>query len=225
MSRKRSKAALGVYVHPHQRIRGEYPTVAASYAMCGTRDALRAAWYTPILSENKAQRVFHRMKRRVAALLEEDVRKAEYMDQRGDRMREVQRVRDVELDFADKVPCQRGSTGCYSSKDNRVWFRRHILPDPHPLARRVPTVFDPFTHLTHGALIHELAHAANISEVRVGRSHVVGPIVPGVPLEFRRSMRRDMHGLRFAHRLSQLAKIWCDTEGKSVCDFYCRRPK
>lgn len=199
------------------RIRGEYPTVAGSAHMIPTRCALTAAWYTPILSERKAQRVLDRMKQRLVPIIEDEARRAEFPEYREEYQADASRVRTVGLTVADKVPCQRGSSGCYSPRDNRIFLRRRLFGQP----QREMLPFDPFTHATHGSLLHELAHAAARGRPRMGRSHVVGPVLPGVPLQFRRRLWRDVHGDRFIERLAQAAKVWCESEGKSVCNYYC----
>lgn len=213
----RHSGEFGRRVYGYQRIRGEYPTVAAGLGIRSARCKLEAAWYTPILSEKKARRTLERLKQRLVPILQkerDDLDRAGMRDTAADREHEAERVKHVGLVVADKVPCGRGAAGCYSPKDNKIYFRSQIFDRP----RGFQTVFDPFTHNTHGALIHELAHAATRGKATV--TTYFRTEAPGV-ISRQQRIRRDVHGARFVRRLRQLAEIWCETEGKKVCDFYC----
>jgi hypothetical protein len=217
MSRRCSRVAFGRQVLSHQRIRGEYPTVAASMGIHANRCKLEAAWYTPILSEKKTRRTLERLKQRIVPIIQaerDQLDRAGMHDTAGDREHEAERVKHVGLVVSDEVPCGRGASGCYSPRDNKIYFRAKIFRHPEP------TAFDPFSHNTHGALIHELAHAATRGKALV--TTYFFNEAPGV-MSLKQRVRRDVHGARFARRLNQLAQIWCDTEGKAVCDFYCGR--
>lgn len=214
----RRSSGLGRFVSRTERLRGEYPTVASSRYMIPSRCALQVAWGTAVFDERKAKRVFSRMRDRMVKLLGE---RADVVRGSGDEAllrREQDRLRGTEFVIADRVPCGK-STACWVGGQNTVYVKRSLFarrPGEHgPL--------DPFRQLTHGALVHEIAHASTMPPVKVTRylgfpeeGQTSGTLVDKYHVG-----RRQPHGPRFASRLGQAVRAWCETEGKPVCEHSC----
>lgn len=217
---RRGYSSFGRFVSSRQRLRGEYPTVASARYMIPSRCALEVAWTTAIFDERKAKRVFSRMRDRMVKLLGE---RADVVHGSGNEeilRREQARLYGTEFVIADRVPCGK-STGCWVAGQNTIYFKRSVFA--HRPGEYGP--LDPFRQLSHGALVHEIAHAATMVPVKVTRyfGFPEEGQTSGVLVDKYHVHRRQPHGSRFAQRLAQAVRAWCETEGKPVCDFYCGR--